>query len=319
MKSGIRFAVAATFGFGSLGASAASFDCARLGLNSAIAPAGYSGECGGDRFVPAMGDDLRVPTDIGYTIDVYGSVSRLRDQIYTFTINNFAGQVLRNAVTPSIFGMDFSPDASALYAVTSEASATMPKWLGMIPLPSGDFVPINALSGLPPIDTINGFAIDPRSGVAYLSTSGGDPIRARLFTVNLETAAATMVGTMNAPTDGIGTIMISLAINCDGALYAHNITDDALYIIDRASAATTLIGSHGLSANFAQGMDFDNTDGQLYSFMMLASGENRFGRLDTATGAFTTLSNNDPAGEFEGAFPGVCAPGDLIFADGFEG
>ena len=45
---------------------------------------------------------------------------------------------------------------------------------------------------------------------------------------------------MTAGTDPFGTVMISLAINCDGALYAHNIADDALYQIDRTTAAPSL-------------------------------------------------------------------------------
>ena len=298
--------------------AATSFDCRALALSSGAVPQGYSGQCASKHFVPAVANDFRVPTDIGFTIDIFGSATRFRDQLYTFQINDFAGQILRNAITPSIFGMDFSPDGSQLYAVTGETSTVLPKWLGVIPQPSGDFAPINQLTGLPANDTINGFTIDPRSGVAYLATSGGSPLRARLHTMDLQTAVATAVGPMTAGTDPFGTVMISLAINCDGALYAHNIADDALYQIDRTTAAPSLISSHGLPANFAQGMDFDNTDGQLYAFMMLDSAENRFGRFDTNTGAFTTLSNNDPAGEFEGAFPGVCGPESLLFQDGFE-
>jgi hypothetical protein len=45
-------------------------------------------------------------------------------------------------------------------------------------------------------------------------------------------------------------------------------------------------------------------------------GANRFGTVDLATGALTTLSNSNPVGEFEGAIQNVCV--DLIFADGFE-
>ncbi len=95
------------------------------------------------------------------------------------------------------------------------------------------------------------------------------------------------------------------------------ITDDALYLIDRFTAATSRIGSHGLDANFAQGLDFDNRDGQIHAFMMLSSGENRFGRLDASTGAFTTLANSDPPGEYEGAIPGLCPAAPVMFGNGF--
>lgn len=314
----LRFTLSALFS-ASACAAAPQFNCAALQLSGAALPAGYSGQCASPGYLPAVGSNVESPGDPGVAIDIFGSATRSADQMYGFTLNAFPLQTLRSHLTTPVYGVDFTPDGSQLFAISSESAANFPRWLGLIGQPAGDFVPIAAIAGLQPFDTVNGFAIDPRSGVAYLSTSGGSPISARLYRVNLSTAAATFVGSMSAPTDPVGTIMIALAINCEGLLYAHNISDDALYSVSRVNGAVTLIGSHGLSANFAQGMDFDNSDGQLYAFMMLASGENRFGRLDTTTGAFTTLANNDPAGEFEGAIPGVCPATDAMFADGFEG
>lgn len=314
----VRFTISALLS-ASACAATPQFDCAALELSGAALPAGYSGQCRSTNYQPAVGSDLRLPTDPAVAVDIFGSATRIADQMYGFALNAFPLQTLRSHLSTPVYGVDFSPDGSQLFAVSSDVAASFPRWLGVIGQPAGDFVAIAAIAGLQPFDTVNGFAIDPRTGIAYLSTSGGSPISARLYTVNLDTAAATFVGSMSAPTDPVGTIMIALAINCEGLLYAHNISDDALYSVSRANGAVTLIGSHGLSANFAQGMDFDNSDGQLYAFMMLATGENRFGRLDTTTGAFTTLANNDPAGEFEGAIPGICPATDAVYADGFEG
>lgn len=318
IKMCIYLSAAALLGLGNY-AGAANLDCRALQLSSAKIPDGYAGQCTTRSFSPAVGNDFRAPTDIGFTVDILGVAPRLRDQLYTFSIDAFAGQILRNAITPSLTGVDFSPDASQLYAVSSETSVSFPKWLGVIPQPSGDFIPIGALTGLPEGDSIAGFAIHPRNGIAYLATAGGSPVLARLFTVNLVNGVTTLVGPMPAPTDPAGTIMISLAMNCEGTLIAHNISDDSLYSVNPISGATSLIGSHGLATNFAQGMDFDNTDGQLYAFLTLETGENRFGRFNTSTAAFTTLSNNSPQGEFEGAFPGLCPPEALLFSHGFEG
>lgn len=318
MKSFLHIAAGALLCATTGAVAATAFDCAALQPSGNPLPRGYSGQCAGSIPAPATGDDVRVPTDIGLTLDILGNGVRPIGQLYSFQLNNFPVQTLRSPISTTLLGIDFSPDGSTLYGVSAQFDPTLPRWLGTIPQPNGNFTPIAALTGLPPNETINGFALDPRSGVAYLSGSSGAPMAARLYTVNLETAAATLIGTMSTPNDPAGNIMVALAINCEGALYAHNLTDDSLYLIDRSNAAATRIGTHGLDANFAQGMDFDNSDGQLYAFMMLASGENRFGRLDTTTGAFTTLANNDPAGEYEGAIPGVCPALPVLFADGFE-
>lgn len=66
-------------------------------------------------------------------------------------------------------------------------------------------------------------------------------------------------------------------------------------------------------------MDFDNASGTLYAFIYEGGGTNRFGSFDLATGAFTTLIQDNPLGEYEGAIPTQCgsAP-DVLFVNGFE-
>jgi hypothetical protein len=70
----------------------------------------------------------------------------------------------------------------------------------------------------------------------------------------------------------------------------------------------TLVGTTGVAANFAQGMDFDNRTGRLYLYAYLGGGANRYGTVDLKTGAFTPLASNDPQGEFEGATQTRCPP-----------
>ncbi len=100
-------------------------------------------------------------------------------------------------------------------------------------------------------------------------------------------------------------------------MFGHNISDDALYSIDPVTGAGTFIGTHGFDANYAQGMDFDNSDGTLYGFMTTIDTSSRFGSFNLSTGAFTTLVHDNPSGEYEGAFPAAC-PSDTIFANGFD-
>jgi hypothetical protein len=92
-------------------------------------------------------------------------------------------------------------------------------------------------------------------------------------------------------------------------LVAHEIATDSFYNVNPATGAMTLIGSHGLAANFAQGMDFDNQDGTLYAFIYTGGGTNRFGTVNLTTGAFTTQAQDNPLGEFEGAVRNTCPAG----------
>ena len=61
------------------------------------------------------------------------------------------------------------------------------------------------------------------------------------------------------------------------------------------------VGSIGFDANFAQGMDFDNSDNKLYAWIHLFAGNNIYGTINLDTGALTSITTNDPIGEFEGA------------------
>jgi hypothetical protein len=77
----------------------------------------------------------------------------------------------------------------------------------------------------------------------------------------------------------------------------------------------TLVGPTGVDSNFAQGMDFDNESGKLYAWTYQSGGANKYGTIDTSTGALTVLSSNNPIGEFEGAIKNTCS---TIFSNGFE-
>lgn len=289
--------------------SAETLDCAAL-VNSALAePEGYAAQCGVS--APAQAPSVASPravTDTAFTLDVRGQGTRLANSLYSFVLNDFSVQTLRG-VSPqaSIFAMDFNEAGTTLYAVTGSTAPTNPSTLGTLDTATGAFTVIAPLSGLTAGDSASGLAIHPRTGLAYFSAAGGTPTTSRLYTLNLTTGALTQVGQITAPTDaGSGTIMIDIAINCDGQLYAHNISDDALYSVNSTTGAGTLIGTHGLAANFAQGMDFDNQDGTLYAWVYTGTGTNRFGSFNLSTGAFTTLVQDNPLGEYEGAIPTQC-------------
>jgi len=108
-----------------------------------------------------------------------------------------------------------------------------------------------------------------------------------LYTVDPGSGATTPVGPISN-----GDCIIDISINAAGELYGVDIVNDVLVQIDPATGAGTVIGSTGVAANYAQGMDFDEVSGILYWAAYTAQSELRI--LDTMTGASTLV----------GAFPG---------------
>jgi len=99
-----------------------------------------------------------------------------------------------------------------------------------------------------------------------------------LYTINLATGAATLVGSNNTYADG-------LAIDSGGLAYAANGT--TLYSIDLATAAATVIGSLGLGNSGVQvGLTFGDDD-LLYAI----ASDGALYTVNTATGAATLAAN----------------------------
>lgn len=285
---------------------AQTLNCAALANSAGAEPAGYSAECSSSQPAPSAATGTNSPTSTGTTLDLRGQAPRVANSLYSFTLNAFPTQtLLGTSAQASIFAMDYNAAGTTLFAVTGSAAATNPSTLGTLSS-TGVFTVIAPVTGLTAGDGASGLAIHPRTGVAYLSAVGGTPSLSRLYTLNLTTGVATLVGAITAPTDATGTIMIDISANCEGELYGHNISDDALYQINPTTGAGTARPTHGLAANFAQGMDFDNDSGTLYAFIYTGTGTNRFGTFNLTTGAFTALATDNPLGEYEGAIPTTC-------------
>jgi hypothetical protein len=138
-------------------------------------------------------------------------------------------------------------------------------------------------------------------GTMYAS-SAACGVNSTLYTVDPATGETTVIGSITN-----GTCIIDIAINAAGELYGVDIVSDNLVQIDSSTGAGTVVGSVGVNANYAQGMDFDEVSGTLYWASYTASGELRV--IDTTTGASTLV----------GAFPGgaeVCALAVASFAGG---
>ncbi len=138
-------------------------------------------------------------------------------------------------------------------------------------------------------------------GTMYASASACGAT-STLYTIDLDDGTATPVGPILS-----GSCVIDIAINPAGEMYAVDIVSDVLLQIDPATGAGTVVGLLGVNANYAQGMDFEDTTGILYWAAYVASGELRI--IDTTTGASTLV----------GGFPSGAEVDALAFATGGGG
>ncbi|HEC76711.1 MAG TPA: PKD domain-containing protein [Thermoplasmatales archaeon] len=101
--------------------------------------------------------------------------------------------------------------------------------------------------------TLNGLAYDPTTDTMYACGS------TVLYTIDMNSGSASVVGAM-----GNAGVMIGIACDANGNLYGLDLADEGLYSINKTTGSATLIGSTGLSLNYAQDMAFDKDNNILY-------------------------------------------------------
>jgi hypothetical protein len=229
------------------------------------------------------------PTPFAFAHDV-GATS---NNVVRHKIVDFPHQTILGPNTKQLFGYDFDGQAQTLYALDN-----IGQQLGRMTLTNGEFTAIGPsipLAG----HTWSGLTFHPRTNKLYASSTNSTS--SALYTVNPATGAATLVNTQTTTP-----ILIDISINCAGVMVGHDIGTDSLYRLNKKTAAATLVGATGVSANFAQGMDFDNRTGKLYLYAYIGGGANQYGTASLTTGALTSLATNTPLGEFEGATQTRC-------------
>ncbi len=145
-----------------------------------------------------------------------------------------------------------------------------------------------------------GMAGSPDGTLYVASTSCS---HSTLYTIDPDTAALTEIGEItNAP------CIIAIATDATGQeMYGLDLAGDNLIKIDPATGAGTVIGSVGFDANYAQGMDFEETSGVLYlAAYNNGTGQGELRIADTSTGNTALV----------GAFPGGDEVDGLAFATG---
>ncbi|MCO5297824.1 MAG: PEP-CTERM sorting domain-containing protein [Fimbriimonadaceae bacterium] len=196
--------------------------------------------------------------------------------------------VLATSYTGGYYGLDFDASATNLYG--AKGSSTVTPTLERLNLADGSVASSTPITGLDAGGTVTGLTIDNANN-AYLSASGTAGYN--LYNLNLGTGAASLIGTMSATN-----IVIDIATDVNGRMVAHDISTDSFWFVNTSSAAMTLIGSHGLAANFAQGMDFDWSNNTLYAAVYTGGGTLTYGSVSLADGSVTSIPGI-VSGEYE--------------------
>lgn len=134
---------------------------------------------------------------------------------------------------------------------------------------AGSFFSVDTATGATtPIGTATAFgdeafvclATDPTTGTLYAGSSACGATSS-LYTIDWETGAATRIGAVPNVA-----CLIGCAVDGSGQMYGYELIDNNFLSIDKATAASTVVGPIGFNANFGQGMEFDESDGTCYMF-----------------------------------------------------
>jgi len=140
------------------------------------------------------------------------------------------------------------------------------------------------------------------TGLAYdytTETMFGVDFNGNLYTIELETGAATLVGTS-------GAVLIDCACDNDGILYAVDIGSDVFGSVDKTTGAFTTIADLPFDANYAQGMQCDHDANVVYHAAYNNSmGAGQLYAVEQTTGTYTLIDNFQGSTEVDGfAMPG---------------
>ncbi len=121
---------------------------------------------------------------------------------------------------------------------------------------TGGFTNIGICNALSSNHIWTGISVDRNTNIMYgVSSNGNDSY---IYTIDMNTAVATPVGSTGIP------VCIDIAIDGSGQMYGYDIVGDNSYKIDKTTGVSTLLGSIGFDANYAQGMGWDPVTDIIY-------------------------------------------------------
>jgi hypothetical protein len=230
---------------------------------------------------------------------------------YNVSTTNAALTVLANPGITNLAEIERAPDG-VLYGFTTGGGATLYRFDSATYAPTA-IGPLNlgfAFEG--------GLAFSP-GGIAY-ATNGGDAGAAQLFTINLNTGAATEVGVIS----GGGHDINGLAYRSDGMLIGLDRVTNSLLLINPTTAASTAFAPIGVTVGAVGGMTVDGGTGyfstsgpgggipgsnELYSFNLMTGQQTLIGSF-----ASTITSGNGISGLATYAATAVPEPSTAVLA-----
>ena len=220
---------------------------------------------------------------------------RNNDSFGTHQMGDLSNQTVGNpALAETYYAMEYEETGTTLYAVDSS---------------TGNMVTLNPVDGTATVigatnpvagHNISGLAFDGNGNCYASSTNISE---STLYSCDRSTGALTVIGTQSTAAG-----VIDISASCDGTVYAHDIVSDSFYTLNTSDGSATLLGAHGLTANFAQGMTYDREAGELYAYIYTGGGTNTYARVNQTNGSITALNVDNPLGEFVGASQTSCAP-----------
>ncbi len=222
---------------------------------------------------------------------------------YAFEVNPGHTFFVFNTGDPSnhtvISAIDYTPSGGTFNAVNTEFMYIIDpntNRLIRVEIPSGeatDIGPCNPVNG----ESWTGITVDKFTNQMYGISSS--LTQSTLYSINVGKGTASVIGPTGIPG------AIDVTIDGTGQLYSFSIVTDASYMIDKINGASTLLGSIGFDANYAQGMGYEPlTDIVYLAAFNNATGSGELRILDRETG--NTTFAGDLGGEIDAlAFPGA--------------
>ncbi len=136
----------------------------------------------------------------------------------------------------------------------------------------------------------NGLEFDPTSGILYAIASDFSTV-STLCIIDKENLTFSVVGSNSTP--GI----VGIAIDLFGNMYGYEVVNDNFLEIDKDNAAVEIIGNIGFDANFAQDLEWHNTDDGDSLYMMCFNADiadTEIRRVNVSTGTTFVVDQVEP-------------------------
>ncbi len=226
---------------------------------------------------------IQIPTNTDLTQDMaYGS-----DQTNTLSLPLPAGTPITNIGTwyPPVFASSGVRGGDINYYFVDVGP---PSQIYKFEPNTGSVTLVGAITGMESGATVNGITYDAVNSTYYLC-GGVFGITNNLYSFNMSTLTATLVGSFPNPTGA----MIDIAINWfSGIGYGYDLITDDAWTFDPVTGTTTLLGPLGFDANYGQGMDIDQATGTIYlSAFNNTTFTGQLRTMDPVTGATTLLAD----------------------------